>query len=114
MDSNSFYGDSIYILESALDILLGKIDLLRNYRKNMGMHDPVEHRKGRIKSEDSMIEKLTRKGLGINVDNALHQIHDAVGVRIVCSFVNDVYDMVNLIKSLDDLEVIKEKVLIRK
>ena len=109
MDSNSFYGDSIYILESALDILLGKIDLLRNYRKNMGMHDPVEHRKGRIKSEDSMIEKLTRKGLSINVDNALHQIHDAVGVRIVCSFVNDVYDMVNLIKSLDDLEVIKEK-----
>lgn len=105
----SFYGDNLYILQSALQVLLGKIDLLRNYRKKSGLHDPVEHYKGRIKSEDSMIEKLERKGLKKTIDNALYKIHDAIGVRIVCSFVNDVYDMVELIRSLNDLEIIEEK-----
>ncbi len=107
--NETFYGDSLYILQSALQILLGKIDLLRNYRKKQGLHDPVEHCKGRIKSEESMIEKLNRKGYDVTVNNALTKIHDAVGVRIICGFVKDVYDLVELIRSLDDLEIIEEK-----
>ena len=56
-----------------------------------------------------MMEKLQRKGLEINLKNALTKIHDASGIRIVCTFVDDVYEVVEMIKKYDDIEIIKEK-----
>lgn len=109
MTDKEFYREKYYILQSGLEQLLGKIALIRNYRKSLGMSDPVEHSKGRIKSADSMLEKLGRKGLEPTVTNAISQIHDAIGVRVVCSFIKDVYDMAELIKSMQDVEIINEK-----
>ena len=57
---------------------------------DLGM-DPVEHLLGRIKSEDSMREKCRRKGLPETPDSALIQIHDAIGIRVVCAFLDDIY-----------------------
>ena len=105
----SFYGEDYFVLETALNDILDKIDLMRKYRKSKGRRDNIEHCKGRIKSEDSMIEKLKRKGLEITTENALTKITDAVGIRIVCNFIDDIYDIVEMIKSIDDLEVVKEK-----
>ena len=56
-----------------------------------------------------MKEKLKRKNLEINIENALTKIYDAAGIRIICSFPDDVYDIAQLIKKYDDIEVIKEK-----
>lgn len=56
-----------------------------------------------------MKEKLQRKGLDVNLENALTKIYDAAGIRIVCTFMDDVYDMVELIKKYNDIEIIKEK-----
>ena len=63
---------------------------------------------GFIKSEESMKEKL-KKGLEVNLKNALTKIYDAAGIRIVCTYVDDVYDLVKMIKKYDDIEIIKEK-----
>ena len=56
-----------------------------------------------------MKEKLKRKGLDVNLENALSKIYDAAGIRIICTFVDDVYDVAEMIKKYDDIEVIKEK-----
>lgn len=109
MTTEDFYGDKYYLLQSAMKLLMGEVELLRNYRKQQGMPDPVEHCEGRIKSSDSMIDKLQRKGLDVTVDNALFEVHDAVGLRLVCGFVDDVYDMVELFHSMKHMEIIKEK-----
>ena len=44
-------------------------------------------------------KKLERKGYELTADNVLRHVHDVVGLRIVCSFVSDVYDIINIIKS---------------
>ena len=111
---NNFYGDNLFILQSAMNELLSKIELIRNYQKMRGQRDPIEHCKGRIKSEESMLEKLNRKGLSPTIENALKMIHDAIGVRIVCSFVDDVYALVGLIKQMPDWDVLEEKDYITK
>lgn len=105
----SFYGNSLFILESALKEMLTKIELIKRYCEVYGKRNPVEHCKGRIKSEDSMIEKLKRKGYEVTLENALEQIHDAVGVRIICNFVDDVYKLVEMLSSMSGLEVIEKK-----
>ncbi|MBE6159543.1 MAG: GTP pyrophosphokinase family protein [Lactobacillales bacterium] len=68
----------------------------------------VEHIKTRIKSKESAIKKLDSKGYEINIDNLKNHIHDMVGVRIVCSFLPDVYDIVNIIDNAKNLKI-KEK-----
>lgn len=102
---SGFYGENLFILESALKQMLTNIDLIKCYCKSIGMHDPIEHFEGRIKTEESMIEKLHRKGLEPTIENALTKIHDAVGVRIICSFVDDVYTIVNMVRSMEGLEI---------
>jgi putative GTP pyrophosphokinase len=104
-----FYGDNLFILQSALNEMLAKIDLIRNYQKMKGFRDPIEHCKGRIKSEDSMLEKLQRRGLEKTIENAFTIIHDAIGIRIVCSFVDDVYVLAKLIREMPDWEILEEK-----
>lgn len=104
-----FYGDSRYLLETALREMMGKVELIRTYQNLRGKRELVEHCKGRIKSEESMREKLERKGLAVTVDNALHVVQDAVGIRIVCRFVDDVYEVAKMLSSLADLSVLETK-----
>lgn len=79
-------------LETELQILLEEFQFKNGY-------NPVEHTKSRIKSYDSIVKKLERKGYELTADNVLRHVHDVVGLRIVCSFVSDVYDIINIIKS---------------
>ena len=106
---NSFYKESIIKLEAVITEITARLDVIRKYRKINNDRDPIEYIKSRIKSEDSMKEKLKRKGLDVNLENALSKIYDAAGIRIICTFVDDVYDVAEMIKKYDDIEVIKEK-----
>ena len=105
----SFYKESIIELEAVITEITARLDVIRKYKKINNDRDPIEYIKSRVKSEDSMKEKLQRKGLEVNLENALTKIHDAAGIRIICTFVDDVYDVAEMIKKYDDVEVINEK-----
>lgn len=68
-----------------------------------------EHLSCRIKSDGSVREKLKRKGLEESTENALLKLKDTIGLRIVCRFIDDVYECVGLIRDLPDCRVVKEK-----
>ena len=104
-----FYEKSIIELEAVITEITARLDVIRKYKKINNDRDPIEYIKSRIKSEDSMKEKLKRKGLEVNLENALTKIHDAAGIRIICTFVDDVYDIAKMIKEYDDIEIVKEK-----
>lgn len=79
-------------LETELSILIDEYEFTNGY-------NPVEHLKFRIKSFDSAIKKLRKKNLEITIENIVRHVNDMIGVRIVCSFVSDVYKIVSIIKS---------------
>lgn len=82
--------------------------LIDNFVKEHG-YNPIEHFKSRIKSKESIIDKLINKNLDITIDNIETNIKDVIGVRLVCSFLTDVYDIVNLISSKMDINIIEKK-----
>lgn len=88
-------------LETELDILLKEHEF--KYGSNL-----VEHTKSRIKSLDSASKKLKKKGYDLTVDNLIRYIHDMIGIRIICSFISDVYDIVDIIKSSNEF-ILKEE-----
>ena len=97
----------------ALQTLLTELNiLLKEYEFNNKII-PVEHIKSRIKTKESAFDKLTRKGYEQNLENMALHIHDMVGVRIVCSFRSDVYEIVKLIKNSKLLTVKKEQDFIK-
>lgn len=89
------------MLETEIDILIKEFALMHGY-------NPVEHIKSRIKSKKSIREKLIRKNLEINTTNIVNHLDDIVGLRIVCSFIPDVYDIVSTISQSKNI-IIKER-----
>ena len=106
---NTFYKDSIVVLEGAVCELTSRIDIMRKYRIAQGYRDPIAYVTSRVKSEESMKEKLKRKGMEVTLENALERINDGVGVRIICSYIDDIYVIVELIKKYSGIKILNEK-----
>ncbi len=106
---NSFYGDSMIYLEGAIDNILAKIEIIRKYKKMKDGDDPISYIVSRVKTEESMKEKLKRKGLEVTLENALNKVYDAVGIRIICPYINDVYLVADMIKKCRGVSAFEEK-----
>ena len=111
--SESIYGSYLPELERVMRELQESIDKLREeIREETGM-DPVEHCLARIKSEESRREKCRRKMLPEDTEAALTQIYDAVGLRVVCAFIDDIYRIRDHLVQQPGTEVVEEKDYIR-
>lgn len=96
------YNAALKTLETQIAILLQDFEFKNHY-------NPVEHVKSRIKSYDSIVNKLRSRDYEVNVTNIEDHIHDAVGIRIVCSFLSDVYTIVKLLEDSDQITVHTKK-----
>ncbi len=109
----SIYGAHRPALEQVMDGLRQHIENIRSeMEQKLGM-DPIEHCLSRIKSEESMREKCRRNNLPETTESALNILTDAIGLRIVCAFVDDVYTIRDCLKESGEYEVVKEKDYIR-
>lgn len=99
----------MYIYKSALRVLNTKIEILNEEFRNFGDYNPIDHVSQRIKSPESILEKMNRKQLDLTYKNLVEYINDIAGMRIICSFKDDVYKIVDIIDSFHDIEIVKRK-----
>ena len=97
----SYYRCAMMEVETKFRVLNEELSL--EYDRN-----PIETIKTRLKSESSILKKLADKGYEPTVENVEKHIHDIIGFRIVCSFLSDVYDIVNIIKSSKNFKIKNE------
>lgn len=71
--------------------------------------NPIQTIKSRVKKPMSIIQKLQRRGLEVTVENMKKELTDIAGVRVICSFVEDIYKLAELLTSQDDIRVIQVK-----
>ena len=114
MSKESIYGEYLPKLEAARDYLVKEIEVVREEMKKKYDLDPVEHLISRIKSEESMREKCRRKGFEETTESALTKIFDAVGIRVVCAFISDVYVIRDHLVQLTNCELVKEEDYIKR
>ncbi len=107
--SDTIYGDELPGMITTMKNTVAFINGLRQGLKAMYGDDPVEHLSYRIKADKSMREKLRSRGLPETADAALHELYDAIGIRIVCAFRSDVYTLRDLIAASENIRVIEEK-----
>lgn len=71
--------------------------------------NPIHHMQSRLKTVQSITEKLQRRGLPVSFASAAENLYDIAGMRVICPYVSDVYTVADLIKSQDDIVLLKEQ-----
>ena len=71
--------------------------------------NPIQTIKSRIKKPVSIIEKLQSRGYEVTVENMREKLTDIAGVRVICSFVEDIYKLAELLTSQDDIRIVEVK-----
>jgi putative GTP pyrophosphokinase len=91
-----------------------RLDILLEDFKNFQPNNPIEHITSRIKSPESIAEKLTRLGYDITAENARNHLTDIAGLRCICCYTNDVIKIAAALKRQPDISVVVEKDYINK
>lgn len=93
----------------AIDEITTKLRILQEEFTHTGEYNPIEHVSSRLKTPDSIIEKMERRGVPLETELVRETITDIAGVRVVCSFVSDVYRVFDLLKSQGDITILQVK-----
>ncbi|MGM9541215.1 MAG: GTP pyrophosphokinase family protein [Candidatus Limivicinus sp.] len=90
-----------------------KFEVLETEFKVRYQRNPISSIQTRLKSSSSIIEKMIRKGIPFSMENLEEQIQDLAGIRVICSYVDDIYALAQALTSQDDITLLEEKDYIR-
>ena len=113
MQEQDSYGKYGVYLPKILDDLSQRIQEANDRVKQETGQKLFEHFNARVKQAASMEEKCQRKNLPRVPESALKEIRDAIGIRIVCGFIEDIYQTIEVIRQLEGCEIVLEKDYIR-
>ena len=98
----AYYRCAMMEVETKFNVLNEELSLA--YDRN-----PIETIKSRLKSPESIVDKIARKGLPLTIDSIEKNIRDIAGIRVICSFPSDIYMLADCLLSQDDITLIERK-----
>lgn len=98
-----------HLYESAIREVKTKLEILDSEFRTKYAYNPIHHIEDRLKSPESILEKIQRKGIPFNVDSIRANINDFAGVRVICNYIDDIYTVADLLTSQDDVNLLKRK-----
>ena len=98
----TYYNCAMLEIETKFRVLSQEFSLEQDY-------NPIETIKSRLKSMDSIVEKLQRKGLPLELESIENNLKDVAGIRVICPFLSDIYRMASCLMEQDDILVIEKK-----
>lgn len=103
------FQEIMMIYESAIKQIETKLEILNKEYKVTGRRNPIETIKSRIKSPDSIAKKLEKKGLAVNFKTMTENLQDIAGVRVICPYISDIYNVRDILLKQPDITLIAEK-----
>ena len=97
------------LYEAAVKQLSLKFDILNSEFNVLYARNPIHHIEGRVKSQSSIVAKLLKRGLPLSIESARANINDIAGVRVVCSYIDDVYRVAEMLARQSDVEIVKKQ-----
>ncbi len=103
------YRQMRFLYESALKEIRTKLEILNEEFKVVFARNPIHHIESRLKSPQSMINKLKRRGDEVTIESAKRNLSDIGGVRVVCCYIDDVYSVAEMLLRQSDIKLVKLK-----
>ena len=98
----SYYRCAMMEVSTKFNVLDEELSL--QYDRN-----PIEAIKTRLKSPDSIMDKLSRRGLPFSAESIEHNLNDIAGVRVICAYISDIYMLRDALLRQDDIVLLQEK-----
>ncbi|UXU57601.1 GTP pyrophosphokinase family protein [Staphylococcus agnetis] len=98
-----------HIYGAALEEISTKLHILDQDFQLKNAHNPIHHMERRVKKIPSLLQKLKRKGFEISAESAQTHIMDIAGIRVVCNYMNDIYNVEQLLLQQADIKLLKRK-----
>lgn len=95
--------------ESAIKEVYTKLEILKNDFRLHYQRDCIAMIQSRIKSPASILSKLKRRGIPISLESIQKELNDVAGIRVICTFIDDIYTLVDKLGSQDDIVVVTTK-----
>lgn len=102
-----------HLYDSAIEVVKTYLNILDNEFSVKFQRNPIHNIESRLKSPQSIIGKLQKKGLPITTESARKNLLDMAGIRVTCCYISDIYAISDLLSRRDDFVVIKKKDYIR-
>jgi putative GTP pyrophosphokinase len=100
---------TMLVYKFALHELETKVEILKEEFLMIHEYNPIENSTSRLKSPESIIRKLNRKGKNISVESLQNNLKDIAGMRITCSFISDIYRVYEMLNNQSDLNIVEVK-----
>ncbi len=97
------------LYDAAVRQLTLKFNILNSEFNVLYARNPIHHIDGRVKSQSSIVAKLIKRGLPLSIESARKNINDIAGVRVVCSYIDDVYRVGEMLARQTDVEIVKKQ-----
>lgn len=91
-----------------------KVEVLNDEFSFRNSRNPIESITSRIKKPVSIAEKLRRMGCPLTLESVSENLNDIAGIRVICSFIDDIYMVAELLARQDDITVVRVKDYIQK
>lgn len=109
MEDSEEYKEAMMKYSCAIKEVKTKLEVLNEELAVKRANSPIEFIKSRLKKPESIAAKLENLGLEVSVQSAMDNLNDIAGIRIVCSFLDDIYALAKMIAKQDDINVIAVK-----
>lgn len=93
----------------AIDVIQARLRLVNADLSEKKRRQVIRSMSARIKTPDSIIRKLIKKDREISFENAVGTLNDIAGIRVVCFFCDDIYEVAEAVRRQQDIRIIKEK-----
>ena len=101
--------DLLVLYRCALKNMEMRVDTILEDFENLQNNNPLEHVKFRLKTPESIAEKLERRGFELTAESARGNLFDVAGVRCICSYARDIPLIVDVFKRQPDITILEEK-----
>ena len=109
LSENRRYQEVMLQYRCALKALESRLEILNEEFSLQHDRNPIESMKSRLKSPSSIMNKMQKRGLSLDFPTMQANIMDIAGVRVICSFEEDVFFLAKCLKDQSDIEIITEK-----
>ena len=97
------------VYEAGIKEIRTKLEILDDEFKIKHDHNPIHHMEYRLKSLDSIVNKLKKRNLEVSLESMVENLTDIAGVRVICNYVSDVYRIAELLVKQSDIKLIQKK-----
>ncbi len=103
------FEEMMMIYQCAIQEVTTKLEILSHEMSVRRRRNPIEGIKYRIKKPQSIAEKLVRNGMPVTLEAISENLNDVAGVRVICSFIEDIYTVADMLTQQDDIKLVAVK-----